>query len=125
MSRKARLKGAHLYVANPYGQRVYYFYSRKACMAAYKELIGMEMLDQGGMDGITVCLDSDDDQIILLGWFKAEDKKKRLYPALAHECCHATFKILHYHGVKISYRNNEAFCYLMDDMMETIMRGER
>ena len=53
---------------------------------------------------------------ILLGWFSGT-------PAtLAHECSHAVWKILGEVGVKCETDNNEAFAYLLGDIVRKFWR---
>lgn len=112
------MKG-HVYTASPYGTRICVFLERKDICREFKRMTGDKLTDQKCMDGVTVTLNNyDGEEIILLGWFIPQGEKKRSLSALCHECGHATFQVLAFHGVKIDASNNEAFCYLMDDLFE-------
>ena len=53
---------------------------------------------------------------VVIGWFTGKPG------TLAHECSHAVWKILGICGVRCETENNEAFAYLLGDMIKTFWR---
>lgn len=98
------------YPAAPYRQVVWLARTRKDFTAA-QEFISKQHDEHGG-EGLTATYYSKGGGIgILIGWFNDD-------PAtLAHECSHAVWKILGNCGVEVGTDNNEAFCYLLGDMI--------
>lgn len=104
-------KGILRYRGAPYRQTVWLARTRKEFTAA-QEYIGGGKDDISGGNGFTATYYTEKQGIgILIGWFNDDPS------TLAHECSHACFKILGLCGVKVETDNNEAFCYLLGDMV--------
>lgn len=61
---------------------------------------------------MTATYDSSGGMLILIGWFVKKPS------TLVHECSHAVWKILGQVGVHCYADNNEAFAYLLGDMVD-------
>jgi len=116
MMSKKDMKGIKLYVANPYGTKVLMVKDCRLYHKYYLELTKAKSGVPGYADGVTHQLETEDEMLILIGWFKPWKVS-----TLAHECSHAAFRICGRIGIDLEFDNNEAHAYLLSDMMDRFL----
>lgn len=118
MMKKDDMKGIRLYVASPFGTKVMMVKDSALYRKYYRALTNEDSsVNEKLTDGVTHQLETDDDMVILIGWFRPWK-----ISTLAHECSHAAFRICGKHGVMLESDNNETHAYLLGDMMDEFMK---
>lgn len=113
MSKKKWPKGMTRFAAAPYHQMVYMTTSRKKFKQACLYIDPESTADGSVCGGMTATFDlmTTGGIAVVIGWFTGEPS------TLAHECSHAVWKILGITRVRCETDNNEAFAYLLGDMV--------
>jgi hypothetical protein len=93
---------------NPYPVTVDIVFNRDDFIKRYKKVRGYSP-DIEGCGGMTSYLSSDD---LLIGVFNSK------VGTLVHELNHALIHTMEYVGLSITPQTSEAYCYLMDSVLE-------
>ena len=77
--------------------------------------------DVVGLSGAHYCIANNEGHQFEIIFVRNNKDKYKMIGSFMHECIHAAFQILHDRGVLFDFKNQEAICYLADDIFESIV----
>lgn len=114
---KARWPKLCRYESKPYKQHIYLARTRKEYRQAHHYISKNKCHDLNIGNGLlTFHENKNGGTILLMGWFNKDIE------VLTHECSHAVWKIFGMCGVYCTKDNDEAFAYLLGDMVKHFWR---
>lgn len=96
---------------NPYPVTVDVVFTKQAFNMRYKRVRG-HAADLEGCNGMTAYLADD---VLLIGVFNSS------VITLVHELNHALIHTMEYVGLSVLHQTSEAYCYLMDSVLEQVL----
>lgn len=117
---------AYKFVIEPYGRRMMVFVgSRERFVYTMKKEYNIDIDSVGERDGEHAYVEYQGKNSPLFSfryiWLKKLKKTPEYMGLLAHECLHATFEILDWAGMKYTRDGEEAYTYLLDNMIRQIL----
>jgi hypothetical protein len=101
-----------VFVAQPYGSNIYGAFDRET----FHQLAAHFEIGAAGVNGAIGMVATDGLGTILLGVFDGAKS------TLVHEAGHAAFRVLHRASINTTVDNDEAFCYLLDNIFSAFER---